>query len=168
MQHATTNRVQQRIPAVPCEKGLSWTFPLIRRSRRSPRWASQAENAGSIPVARSRHVARPLSQLRRSNPVSASRRSERSLARKERRAPTCPSVPQMAPARPGLQPYAHRGGPAIVSLGCIAAVYLSPAGNFVTASVYCNSPRKRSQRAGGHWCSRNRSASLRVPVLKRP
>jgi hypothetical protein len=53
VQHATTNRVQQRTPAVLCERGLSWTFPLIRRSRRSPRRASQAENAGSIPVARS-------------------------------------------------------------------------------------------------------------------
>ena len=54
MQHATTNGARQRIPAVQCENGLNWAFPLIRRSQGYPQWASQAENAGSIPVARSR------------------------------------------------------------------------------------------------------------------
>jgi hypothetical protein len=40
---STTNRVQQRIPAIPGETGLSCAFPLISRSRRFPRHTSGPE-----------------------------------------------------------------------------------------------------------------------------
>jgi hypothetical protein len=58
------------------------------------RWASQAENAGSIPVARSLARSLPTPQVDAGFGIAAFRRS---LARNDRRAP---DVPQRAPACP--------------------------------------------------------------------
>jgi hypothetical protein len=51
---ATTNSWQQRRPNGYLGIALHRTFTYPCRPRSSHRWASQAENAGSIPVARSR------------------------------------------------------------------------------------------------------------------
>jgi hypothetical protein len=64
VQNATTNRGQQRITAHWCGFRLSRRFPGNRSSPSCPRRAPQAENAGSIPVARSRRRSRQTPQVR--------------------------------------------------------------------------------------------------------
>jgi hypothetical protein len=54
--HASIKRRHQRITAISCDLPSTRTFLLFRRSQRTIHWASQAENAGSIPVARSRQT----------------------------------------------------------------------------------------------------------------